>query len=169
MGRAAGIRNKTRTSFNRRPESHFIHNADDDYSRLAYSEILSDEKKETVAGFWARANTWFASKGITVQRVLTDNGNGYRSHAFAHAVGADIKHKRTRPYRPQTNGKVERFNRTLLDEWAYARPYTSEAERVAAFRPGCITTIIIEATHHSKVNHQPAVSPTSQGNTTRLA
>jgi transposase InsO family protein len=87
----------------------------DDYSRFAYSEILTDEKKETVAGFWTRANTWFESRGITVQRVQTDNGNGYRSCAFADALGSDIKHKRTRPYRPQTNGKVERFNRTMLE------------------------------------------------------
>jgi len=67
-----------------------------------------------------------------VHRVLTDNGSCYRSGAFAEALGP-VVHKRTRPYRPQTNGKVERFNRTLLDEWAYARPYTSETERVAAF------------------------------------
>jgi len=68
-----------------------------------------------------------------VKRVLTDNGNAYRSAAWKQALGEDIAHKRTRPYRPQTNGKVERFNRTLLEEWAYARPYTSEAERVAAY------------------------------------
>jgi transposase InsO family protein len=133
VGRAAGTRNKTRTASNRRPGYHFIHNAVDDYSRLAYSEVLTDEKKETVAGFWTRANAWFQSRGITVQRVLTDNGNGYRSHAFKAALGETIKHKRTRPYRPQTNGKVERFNRTMLEEWAYATAYSSEAERVAAF------------------------------------
>ncbi|WDF33737.1 IS481 family transposase [Arthrobacter agilis] len=134
LGRAAGKRNKTRTGTNRRPGYHFIHNAVDDYSRLAYSEILTDEKKETVAGFWTRANAWFESRGITVQRVLTDNGNGYRSLTFADALGPNIKHKRTRPYRPQTNGKVERFNRTLLDEWAYAHPYQSETDRVNTFK-----------------------------------
>jgi transposase InsO family protein len=64
---------------------------------------------------------------------MTDNGSCYRSHAFADALGATIKHQRTRPYRPQTNGKVERFNRTTLEEWAYARPYRSEADRVARF------------------------------------
>jgi transposase InsO family protein len=133
LGRAPGRRNKARTPSNRRPGYHFLHNAIDDHSRLAYTEILADETKETAAAFWKRANAWFQTHGITVQRVLTDNGNCYRSRAFAEALGPDIKHKRTRPYRPQTNGKVERFNRTMLEEWAYTRPYRSEAERVAAF------------------------------------
>jgi transposase InsO family protein len=133
LGKAAGKRNKTGTEANRRPGYMFLHNAVDDYSRLAYTEILPDEKKETAAGFWERANAYFESCGITVKRVLTDNGACYRSHAFRDALGGDIKHKRTRPYRPQTNGKVERFNRTMLEEWAYAKPYASEAERVAAF------------------------------------
>ncbi len=133
MDRAAGNRNKTGTAANRRPGYAYLHNAVDDHSRFAYTEILEDEKKETAAGFWERANEAFNAVGITVQRVLTDNGSCYRSHAFKDALGLDITHKRTRPYRPQTNGKVERFNRTMLEEWAYARPYTSEAERVAAF------------------------------------
>lgn len=133
LGRAAGTRNKTGTAGNRRPGYAFLHNAVDDHSRLAYTEILTDEKKETAAGFWERANTYFESHGVTVKRVLTDNGSCYRSSAFKDALGPEIKHKRTRPYRPQTNGKVERYNRTMLDEWAYAHPYRSEAERVAAF------------------------------------
>ena len=133
LGRVAGWKNKTGTTSNRRPGYHYVHNAVDDHSRLAYTEILTDETKETAAAFWERANAWFQAQGITVQRVLTDNGNCYRSRAFAEALGADIRHKRTRPYRPQTNGKVERFNRTMLEEWAYARPYRSESERVAAF------------------------------------
>jgi hypothetical protein len=112
----------------------FVHNAVDDHSRLAYSEILSDERKETAAGFWKRANDYFTSCGITVRKVLTDNGSCYRSTVFGAALGATgIVHKRTRPYRPQTNGKVERFNRTLLDEWAYARPYRCEADRAALY------------------------------------
>jgi transposase InsO family protein len=110
-----------------------IHNAVDDHTRLAYSELLTDERQDTAAAFWQRANAYFTSAGITVQRVLTDNGSCYRSHAFATALGDQIKHKRTRPYRPQTNGKVERYNRTMLQEWAYARPYHSETERVASF------------------------------------
>jgi transposase InsO family protein len=133
IGRAAGNRNKTGNTANRRPGYAFLHNAVDDHSRLAYTEILTDEKKDTAAGFWERANAYFESCGITVKRVLTDNGSCYRSHAFKDALGTEIKHKRTRPYRPQTNGKVERYNRTMLDEWAYAKPYASESERVAAF------------------------------------
>lgn len=111
----------------------FIHSAVDDHSRVAYSEILDDERKETVVAFWARATTWFASVGIQVKAVMTDNGNPYRSRLFKDALGESITHKRTRPYRPQTNGKVERLNRTLLEEWAYARAYRSEAERAAEF------------------------------------
>ena len=114
------------------PGYAFLHNAVDDHSRLAYAEVLADERKETAAGFWRRAEAWFGGCGIQVQRVLTDNGSCYRSRDFADALGP-ITHKWTRPYRPQTNGKVERFNRTLLEEWAYAQPYQSEAERLAAF------------------------------------
>ena len=112
----------------------FIHHAVDDHSRLAYSEILLDEKKETAAGFWQRANAFFANHGITVLRVITDNGPCYRSGAFNAALGPGIKHKFTRPYRPQTNGKVERFNRTLEAEWAYAAAYTSDEARAATYQ-----------------------------------
>lgn len=111
----------------------FLHHAVDDCSRLAYSERLPDERKETAAAFWSRACKFFADAGITVTAVMTDNGACYRSHAFAAALGDAVKHQRTRPFRPQTNGKVERFNRTLATEWAYARPYASEAERDAAY------------------------------------
>lgn len=133
IGRSAGNRNKTRTEANRRPGYAYLHHAVDDHSRLAYSEILIDEKKETAAGFWLRAREFFEAHGITVLRVLTDNGSCYRSHAFAQALGPGIKHKFTRPYRPQTNGKVERFNRTLATEWAYAKPYKSEEARIADY------------------------------------
>jgi transposase InsO family protein len=111
----------------------YIHTAVDDHSRLGYSELLNDERKETAAGFWLRANAYFNSVGITVSRVLTDNGACYRSHPWRDALGPDIAHKRTRRYRPQTNGKVERLNRTMLEEWAYSRPYATEDERVADF------------------------------------
>ena len=111
---------------------HFLHTAIDGHSRLAYSELLADERKETAAAFWERANHWFTERGIHIRNVLTDNGSCYRSHAFRDALG-DINHRRTRPYRPQTNGKVERFHRTLTDEWAYARLYRSDAERCEEF------------------------------------
>ena len=112
----------------------YLHTAIDDHSRLAYSEILPDERKETAVAFWTRAHHWFTAAGITIERVMTDNGSCYKSFLWRDALAtAAISHKRIRPYRPQTNGKVERFNRTLLDEWAYARPYRSETERRAAF------------------------------------
>ncbi|MEU9197467.1 IS481 family transposase [Streptomyces hundungensis] len=128
LGRQAGRKKRSGAGYS------YLHTAVDDHSRLAYSEIHPDEKKETAAGFWTRAQAFFAQAGITVERVLTDNGSCYRSRDWRDLLeAAGITHKRTRPYRPQTNGKVERFNRTLLDEWAYARPYRSEQERRDAF------------------------------------
>lgn len=111
----------------------FLHHAVDDWSRLAYSEQLGDERKETAAAFWLRARAFFADAGIAVAAVMTDNGGCYRSRDFAKALGQDVKHRRTRPYRPQTNGKVERFNRTLADEWAYSRTYLSNDDRAATY------------------------------------
>ena len=110
----------------------FLHHAVDDHSRLTYSEIHADERQETVVGFWRRARTFFAEAGIEVRAVLTDNGPGYRSRLFAAELGT-IKHRFTRPYRPQTNGKVERFNRTLVTEWAYACLYLSDEARAATY------------------------------------
>ncbi len=111
----------------------FIHSAVDAYSRLAYSEVLDNERAVTAIAFWRRARAFFASYGITVERVMTDNGKCYISTKFgAELVDAHIAHTRTKPYCPRTNGKVERYNRTLLNEWAYARPYRSEAARTRA-------------------------------------
>lgn len=110
----------------------YVHSAIDAYSRVAYSEILDDERGATCADFWRRAHAWFNEHGINVERILTDNAKNYvLSHAFRDALG-DITHSRIRPRRPQTNGKVERFNRTLLDEWAYVRPYRSDNARTRA-------------------------------------
>jgi transposase InsO family protein len=111
----------------------YVHIAIDDATRLAYVEVLENEKASTAVGFLRRAVAHFASYGITTERLITDNGSAYRStiHAIAcRALG--IRHIRTRPYRPQTNGKAERFIRTLLGGWAYGAIYTSSAERTAA-------------------------------------
>jgi transposase InsO family protein len=111
----------------------YLHTAIDDYSRLAYTEVLADEKGRTAAAFWRRAHAWFRARGITVERVLTDNAFCYRGRLFNAALAeARITHKYCRPYRPQTNGKVERFHRTLLDEWAYVRAYNRESDRTRA-------------------------------------
>jgi transposase InsO family protein len=111
----------------------YLHTALDDHSRLAYTEELLDEKGATAAGFWARAVKFFRRHGIRrIQRVLTDNGSCYRSFAFAAAlIASKTRHKRTRPYRPQTNGKVERYHRTLAREWANSRAWASNTERAA--------------------------------------
>jgi transposase InsO family protein len=111
----------------------FLHLAVDDCSRVAYLEVHPDEGAVTVAGFTQRALAFYAGLGITVGRVLTDNGNGYRCGVFRQVLTAvGVTHKRTRPYRPQSNGKVERLNLTLDREWAYVRPYTSNQQRLAA-------------------------------------
>ena len=111
----------------------FVHVCVDDATRLAYVEVLDDEKATTAVGFLRRATAFYASYGITVARVMTDNGSAYRStiHAFAcRAMG--LRHLRTRPYRPRTNGKAERFIRTMLSGWAYGAIYGSSPERTAA-------------------------------------
>lgn len=111
----------------------FIHTALDSCSRAAYSEVLPDEKAVTAIGFWQRAHAWFSELGIRVEVVQTDNGSCYKAHDFTTAVEATgAQHRRLPPRRPQWNGKVERFNRTLLDEWAYVRTYRSEQARTTA-------------------------------------
>jgi len=111
----------------------FCHVAIDDYSRLAYVEVLDDERATSAIGFLRRARSFFADHGIRVERVMTDNGSAYISTAHAIACRAlHVKHLRTRPRRPQTNGKAERFIRTMLGGWAYARIYGSSLERRAA-------------------------------------
>ena len=114
----------------------FLHVCVDDASRLAYTEILPDERKESAVAFLERAIAWFATLGVTVERVMTDNGSAYRSHRFRQAIlDAGLTHKRTGPYSPQTNGKAERFIQTSLREWAYRQAYHSSAARTEAMRP----------------------------------
>lgn len=110
-----------------------VHVAIDGASRLAYSEVLADERKETACAFLRRAVAWFAAQGIVVERLLTDNGSAYRSHLHREVCAElGIRHGRTRPYRPRTNGKAERFIKTLSERWAYGQIYGSSAERTGA-------------------------------------
>ena len=111
----------------------YVHVAIDDATRLAYVEVLADERATTAIAFLHRAIAYYASYGITVEQLLTDNGSAYRSAVHAIACRAlGIRHLRTRPYRPQTNGKAERFIRTLLGSWAYGAIYRTSSERTAA-------------------------------------
>lgn len=111
----------------------FVHTVIDDHSRLAYAEICTDEKAATAIGVLRRAQAWFADHGVIIERVLSDNGSAYRSRAWQETCASlGITPKRTRPYRPQTNGKIERFHRTLADGWAYARFYQSTEHRNTA-------------------------------------
>ena len=162
VGRQQGDLNKRATSglpkgadYKPRTGKAFAHTVIDDHSRLAYVEICTDEKADTAAGVLQRAVAWFAEHGVTVERVLTDNGGCYRSFAWRDACAdLNIKHKRTRPYRPQTNGKIERFHRTLGEGWAYARFYDSEAERRAAL-PGWLHFYNHHRAHSAIGGHPP--------------
>jgi transposase InsO family protein len=135
----------------------FVHVCVDDATRLAYAEVLADEKATTVVAFLRRAAAFYRRHGIHVQRVMTDNGSGYRSalHALAcHAL--KIRHLRTRPYRPRTNGKAERFIRTLLGGWAYGAIYASSAERTAALDGWIFTYNHLRP--HGSLSHKPPIA-----------
>jgi transposase InsO family protein len=135
----------------------YTHVAIDDHSRLAYSEVLADETAETTAGFLRRAVAWYAAQGIVVERLLTDNGPAYRSLHFATvALELGLSQRFTQPYRPQTNGKAERFIRTLLTEWAYATAYGRSARRTAAL-PIYLAYYNFER-RHTALNDQPPAS-----------
>ena len=138
----------------------YVHIAIDDYSRLAYAEVLPDEKATTAARFLVRAVRFYRRHGIQVERVLTDNGAAYI--AVSHAIACRrlrIRHLRTRPYRPQTNGKAERFIRTMLAGWAYAAVYASSDQRTAA-----LDRWLWHYNHqrrHAALSHQPPISRTN--------
>jgi transposase InsO family protein len=138
----------------------FVHIAIDDHSRLAYPEVLPDEKAQTAIGFLRRASAFYARHGIRVERLMTDNGPVYVSAVHALACRAlGIRHLRTRPYRPQTNGKAERFIRTLLAGWAYGAVYGSSAERTGAL-DGWLWHYNYRR-RHSALGRQPPVSRTN--------
>lgn len=147
---------------NRRTRVHgigweYTHTAIDDHSRLAYAEVLVDETAETTAGFLRRAVAWYAAHGIAVERLLTDNGSAYRSTHFATvALELGISQRFTQAYRPQTNGKAERFIHTLLTEWAYATAYGRSARRTSAL-PIYLTYYNFHR-RHSALNDQPPAS-----------
>lgn len=132
----------------------FVHVCVDDATRLAYVEVLADEKGPTAAGFLRRAASWFKGMGVTVERVLSDNGACYRSGAHAQACAElGMRHLFTRPYRPRTNGKAERFIQTLTNRWAYGAIYGSSAERTAALS-GWLDHYNFRRRHGS-LGHQP--------------
>jgi transposase InsO family protein len=132
-----------------------VHTAIDAYSRLAYSEFAGVENAANCVAFLDRAVAWFATQGIEIDKILTDNGVGYRSRDWADLCAElDIKHRRTKPYHPATNGKAERFNRTLLDEWAYARLWRSERARAKALDHWLHT--YNHHRHHTAIGGPPA-------------
>jgi transposase InsO family protein len=140
VGRAQGGKNRRTTEGVTRSRSHdphlghaFVHTVIDDHSRVAYAEIHDNERTDTAVEVLRRAVGWFGTRGVSVERVLSDNGGCYRSHAWRNTCAElQIQPKRTRPYRPQTNGKIERFHRTMASEWAFARHYPNERTRRSA-------------------------------------
>jgi transposase InsO family protein len=140
VGRSQGKKNRHLMAGTRRSRYHqpllghaFVHTVVDDHSRVAYAEIHDDETAATAVAVLHRAVGWFSDRGVTVEAILSDNGGCYRSHAWKQACDdLRVKHRRTRPYRPQTNGKIERFHRSLANEWAFARHYRDERTRRSA-------------------------------------
>ena len=134
----------------------YVHVCVDDYSRVAYVEVLEDDSKGSAAAFLRRAVKWFARFGISIKRILTDNGSCYRSRSWIETCEAlNIRVKKTRPYRPQTNGKAERFIQTLLREWAYGRVYQTSMERLSVLPLYLVH--YNEHRKHSSLNYQPPI------------
>jgi len=156
-GHRTGERGGQASGYRPRIGTAFVHTVIDDHSRMAYAEICTDEKAVTAIGVLQRAVAWFAERGVIVERVLSDNGSAYRSYAWRDAcTQLHITPKRTRPYRPQTNGKIERFHRTLADGWAYARLYETTDQRDTAL-PGWLH-FYNHHRAHSAIGGQPPVT-----------
>ena len=164
VGRQQGKKNRTGTPGARR-SSHrdtilgtgFVHTVIDDHSRVAYAEIHDDETAQTATAVLRRAVAWFAARGVSVERVLSDNGSCYRSRLWTQTCAElGINAKKTRPYRPQTNGKIERFHRTLADGWAFRRFYPTEKARRAAL-PGWLHTYNHHR-RHSAIGKVPPIT-----------
>jgi transposase InsO family protein len=162
VGRVQGERNRAATPGKQRNAHYdpkmgtaFVHTVLDDHSRVAYAEIHDDETAATATGVLRRAVGWFAARDVTVHRVLSDNGSAYRSHRWRDTcLELRITPKRTRPYRPQTNGKIERFHRTLADGWAFRRLYTGESQRRKAL-PGWLHEYNHHRPHTAIGGHPP--------------
>jgi transposase InsO family protein len=168
LGRIDGIGH--RISGDRRGQSskrgtgwEYLHVAIDDASRLAFTAIMPDERKESAAAFLEQALAWFRAHGVITQRVMTDNGSAYRSRLFASAIAAHgLRHKRTRPYTPRTNGKAERFIQTSIREWAYASPFASSDQRTRAMHPWLHD--YNTARPHSALGGRPPISRINRDN-----
>jgi transposase InsO family protein len=164
VGRAQGGKNRRSTDGVTRSRSHdpnlghaFVHTVIDDHSRVAYAEIHDNERTDTAVEVLRRAVGWFGTRGVSIERVLSDNGACYRSHAWRNACAElQIQPKRTRPYRPQTNGKIERFHRTMAAEWAFARHYPNERTRRSAL-PGWLHTYNHHR-QHSAIGKVPPIT-----------
>ena len=164
VGRVQGERHReaTATRTGRRNTRHeprigtaYVHTVIDDHSRVAYAEIHDDETALTAIGVLRRAVSWFADRGVVVERVLSDNGSAYKSHLWRETcTQLGVTMKKTRPYRPQTNGKIERFHRTLADGWAFAKFYPSESARRAAL-PAWLHHYNHHRPHTATGNHPP--------------
>jgi transposase InsO family protein len=151
-----------RVTGNRRQNSRHsgwdvVHVCIDDCTRLAYVEILGDEHPDTTVAFFSRAVDWFAERGVLIREVISDNGNPYKSRDWASwCAHHNIKHIRTRPGRPQTNGKAERFIQTMLREWAYAAVYRNSRHREQALEPWL--RYYNHRRHHSALGHKTPIS-----------
>jgi len=162
VGRVQGGKNRRATPGTARSRQRhellgmtFVHTVIDDHSRVAYAEIHDDETAVTAVGVVLRAISWFADRGVTVERVLSDNGSAYKSRLWRDTCAKlGIKAKKTRPYRPQTNGKIERFHRTLADGWAFSRTTTASQPAAQPCQPGSTNTITTGPTPPSEANHR---------------